>query len=130
MRFAEIPRKYDYLELLNIKQQITILELFSNKSLRTKKIYKLGLYKSFNDLSYNLNKLIKKKIIKRVEKNPRNITYELTSKGLNLAYILAENEIRFKTYIDDFIIIVNIGKRKPDLLKKYVEYRIENNGFS
>ena len=128
MRFAEIPKRYDYLKLLNQKQQITILELFANKSLRTKAIYKLGLYKSFNDLSDNLKHLIKNKLIKRIEDNPRNINYSLTTKGLNLAYILAESEIRFKTCIDDFIIIVNVGRNKPDLLKKYMEYRIENNG--
>jgi len=129
MRFAQIPKRYDYLKLLNQKQQITILELFSNKTMRTKTIYKLGLYKSFNDLSFNLKSLIERKLVERIKDNPRNITYQLTSKGLNLAYILAEDESRFNTYIDDFIIIVNIGRRKPDLFKKYVEYRIENNGF-
>jgi DNA-binding HxlR family transcriptional regulator len=125
----KLPLRYDYLKLINTKQQIAILELFANKSLRTKKIYKLGIFKSFNDLSDNLNRLIERDMVKKVVNNPSNITYQLTPKGLNLAYILASNENRFRTCIDDFIIIVNIGNRKYDLLKKYVEYRIENNGF-
>ena len=89
----------------------------------------MGIFKSFNDLSDNLNKLIERDMVKKVVVNPREKSYQLTTKGLNLAYILASNENRFRSYIDDFIIIVNIGNRKYDLLKKYVEYRIENNGF-
>jgi DNA-binding HxlR family transcriptional regulator len=128
----KLPDKYSYLKLLDKTEQIIILELFAKKNIRTNKLYKMGIVKSYKTLYDLLDNLIKKSLIRKIEHNKSNITYELTPKGLNLGYILASNEKMFNSYVNaqkNFIIIVNIGHTIPDLLKRYVEYRLDVNGF-
>lgn len=128
----KLPVKYSELNLYDKTEQIVLLELFSRKSLRTNKLYKMGIVKSYKTLYTMLENLISKQVIKKIEHNKSNITYELTPKGLNLAYIIASSEKRFNTYVNaqkNFIIIVNVGHTLPDLLKRYVEYRLDVNGI-
>jgi DNA-binding HxlR family transcriptional regulator len=90
----------------------------------------MGIIKSYKTLYKYLESLIEKELVKKLIHNKSNITYELTSKGLNLAYIFASYEKMFNSYINvekNFVIIVNIGHTLPDLFKRYVEYRLEVN---
>ena len=125
----KLPSKYADLNLLSKQEQILILELFIKKNVRTNKLYKMGIIKSYKTLYKFLDNLIDRDIVKKLMHNKSNITYELTPKGLTLAYIIASNENRFNTYCKDVIFIINVGHNVPDLLKKYYEYRIEVNGF-
>jgi predicted transcriptional regulator len=127
----KLPEKYGYLKLLDKTEQILILEIFIKKSVRTNRLYKMNIVKSYPTLYKYLDNLINKEIVKKITYNKSNITYELTPKGLNLAYILASNEKMFSSYVGvekNFVIIVNIGHTIPDLFKRYVEYRLEVNG--
>jgi DNA-binding HxlR family transcriptional regulator len=125
----KLPEKYSFLKLLSKQEQIIILELFTKKNVRTNRLYKMGIIKSYKTLYKFLDNLLDRDIVKKINHNKSNITYELTPKGLNLAYIIASNEKRFNTYCKDVIFIINVGRNIPDLLKKYYEYRIDVNGF-
>jgi predicted transcriptional regulator len=125
----KLPEKYADLKLLSKQEQVIVLELFTKKNVRTNKLYKMGIIKSYVTLYKLLNNLLIRDIVKKLNHNKSNITYELTPKGLTLAYIIASNEQRFNTYCKDVIFIINVGRNVPDLLKKYYEYRIEVNGF-
>jgi DNA-binding HxlR family transcriptional regulator len=125
----KVPFKYEFLKLLDKQEQIIILELFTKKNVRTNNLYKMAIVKSYKTLYNLLDKLIERSLIKKINHNRKNVTYELTPKGLTLAYIIASNEKRFNTYCKDVIFIINVGHNIPDLLKKYYEYRIEVNGF-
>jgi len=125
----KLPEKYGFLKLLSKQEQVIVLELFTKRKVRTNGLYKMGIIKSYVTLYKLLNNLLNRDIIKKLNHNKSNITYELTPKGLTLAYIIASNEKRFNTYCKDVIFIINVGRNVPDLLKKYYDYRIEVNGF-
>lgn len=123
-----IPSKYDYLELIDIKQQILLLELLFHKKMRISNIYKLNIF-NHNNIYANIEKLILRNLIKKEIINSKEKYISLTPKGLNFAYIIASDEKRFNTCVQDFIIVCNIGNKKFDLLKKYIEYRLIANEF-
>jgi DNA-binding HxlR family transcriptional regulator len=138
----KLPEKYSYLKLLDKQEQIIILELMTKKDVRTNSLYKMGIIKSYPTLYKYLDNLIERQLVKKIEHNKSNITYELTAKGLNLACILASNETMFKTHIGDIIFIANFGreiKNKTftdnikkfflDYFKRYYDYRIDVNRF-
>jgi len=138
----KLPDKYSYLNLYDMREQIILLELFSKKSLRTNKLYKMGIVKSNQTLNILLKNLINKNVVKKNKNKIHNITYELTPKGLNLACLIASNEKMFNTQIGEVIFIANFGKeinnnsfkekiRKffLDYFKKYYDYRIDVNGI-
>lgn len=123
----EVPDKYDFLLLLDKKQQILILELFTHKVLRPSKLYKMCIYKSFQTLNNNLKELVVRHIIRKINHNESKTTYQLTEKGLTLAYLLASSEKRFNSYLNanNLIITIKIGKMIPDLFKKRIIYELE-----
>lgn len=125
----KLPEKYGFLKLFSKQEQVIILELFTKKNVRTNKLYKMGIIKSYVTLYKLLDNLLNRDIVKKLEHNKSNITYELTPKGLTLAYIIASNENRFNTYCKDVIFIINVGHNVPDLLKKYYDFRIEVDGI-
>jgi DNA-binding HxlR family transcriptional regulator len=125
----KLPEKYSYLKLLDKNQQIILLELLRNREIRTSKFYRMGIFKSYNTLYKSLEELIDRDILRRTEHNKKNITYSLTIKGLSLAYLIASDERLFNTHIKDIIFVINVGHTIPDLLKKFLEYRLDVDGF-
>jgi Fe2+ or Zn2+ uptake regulation protein len=89
----------------------------------------MGIIKSYKTLYNLLDNLLDRDIIKKINHNKSNITYELTLKGLTLAYLIASNEKRFNTYCKDVIFVINVGRNIPDLLKKYYDFRVDVDEF-
>ena len=106
------------------------MELLKSKKIRTKEIYKKGIFKGYSELGLNLRQLVERNLIKKTVHNKRNVTYELTPKGFNFIILIAVDENMFCSYVKDFLIWVDIGSTNPIslLFKNGIRYKLDIDG--